>query len=55
MKFKTVSLVLALASILAMGAAYAKPPGLAGSNCLGQENHHGNGYGHIKRKNFGPD
>ena len=55
MKFKIVSLVVALALILAVGAAYATPPGHAGSNVQGHENHHGNGYGHYKNKNFGPD
>ena len=55
MKFKIVSLVVALALILAVGAAYATPLGACWFKWPRPENHQGNGYGHYKHKNFGPD
>ena len=55
MKSKIVNLVLALALILAVGAAFATPPGhQEGGNGQGHENHQGNGWGHDKH-NVSPD
>ena len=49
MKFKIVRLVLASALMLAMGWAYAVPPGHDDDNPgQGHENHQGNGFGHDK-------
>jgi len=49
MKFKIVNLVLALALTLAVGAAFATPPGHEeGGNGNGHENHQGKGNGHEK-------
>jgi hypothetical protein len=56
MKRKIVNLVLALALILVVGAAYATPPGHEeGGNGRGHENHQGNGWGHDKKRNVSPD
>ena len=56
MKRKIVNLVLALALILAVGAAYAVPPGWAnpGTGPHAGDNGQGNGWGHYK-DNFSPD
>ena len=50
MKRKIVNLVLALALILAVGAAYAVPPGWAnpGTGPHAGDHGNGNGYGHYK-------
>ena len=49
MKRKIVNLVLALALILAVGAAYAVPPDHANQGGVGHTSHgQGNGYGHYK-------
>ena len=55
MKFKIVNLVLALALLMAVGAAYATHPGHEGHG-VGHVSHgQGNGYGHDKKLNFSPD
>ena len=55
MKRKIVNLVLALALIVAVGAAYAVPPGHENHEGVGHTSHgQGNGYGHYKECGVSP-
>ena len=48
MKFKIMNLILASALLLAIGWAYAGPPGHEEERGRGHEQHQGNGHGHDK-------